>query len=136
MSIKDLERSFNNAISAFGNDGKIEDFYNFFDSDSLMINEDIPFILDKESYKDHTEFLRKNMNNLEWVIRKPTFQIFDNTTGLVTADLTVRGKPNDQGFRQRHSVLSCVCYLNDDKWKCGTLHTSTMLSHINHASPG
>ncbi len=135
MSVKNLERDFNKAISAFGKGGKIEDFYNFFDPQSLMINEDIPFILDKGSYKDHTEYLRNNMNNLEWVIRKPSFQVFD-TTGLITSDLTVRGKPNNQGFRQRHSVLSCVCYLTKGNWKCGTLHTSTMLSHINHASPG
>ena len=135
MNNETLENNFNKAISAFTNNGNIEDFYNFFDKESLMINEDIPFILDKESYKDHINFLKNNMSNLEWVIRKPVFQVFENT-GLITAELTIRGKPENQGFRQRHSVLSCVCYLSENNWKCATLHTSTLLSHINHASPG
>jgi hypothetical protein len=48
----------------------------------------------------------------------------------------VRGKPKNTGFRQRHGVLTAVCYWDGQRWRGANLHTSTLLSHIYHASPG
>ncbi|MDG2243306.1 MAG: nuclear transport factor 2 family protein [Rhodospirillaceae bacterium] len=135
MDTQTLERDFNNAFSVFTGEGNYEDFYGFFDPDALMISEDNPFIMDQIAFRDHMSFLASNMEILEWVLRQPTYQVF-NDTGLVTADLTVRGKPKSHGFRQRHSVLSAICYWNGSEWRGANLHTSTLLAHIYEMSPG
>lgn len=135
MNNKTLENQFNKAISIFTKQGNYSDFFDFFDEDALIVNEDVPFVLDKPSYQDHIEFLAASMQNLEWVIRRPEYLVFEDT-GLVTAELTVRGKPLNHGFRQRHCVLSAVCYWKDDKWHGANLHTSSLLSHIYEMSPG
>jgi hypothetical protein len=135
MNIQTLERDFNKAVSVFTDDGSYDDFYGFFDADALMVNEDNPFIMDQAAYQDHMSFLADSMDTLEWVIRQPTFQVFADT-GLVTAELTVRGKPKNDGFRQRHCVMSAVCYWNGSKWRAANLHTSTLLAHIYQMSPG
>ena len=135
MNKRTLEDQFNKAISVFTQKGEYQDFFDFFNEDALIVNEDIPFVLDKPSYQDHIKFLANSMQNLEWVLRRPEFHLFENT-GLVTADLTVRGKPTNAGFRQRHCVLSAVCYWKEAKWHGANLHTSSLLSHIYHMSPG
>lgn len=135
MDTQSLERAFSDALAVFTGTGTYDAFYDFFDDDALLVNEDIPFILDKTAYRDHMGFLDENMDTLEWVLRQPNYQVFGDT-GLVSAELTVRGKPKSQGFRQRHSVLTAVCYWDGTNWRGANLHTSTLLAHIYHMSPG
>ena len=135
MNEQSLQRDFTKALAVFTGDGTYDDFYQFFDSEALMVNEDNPFILDKDSYQDHITFLDSNMESLEWVLRETRYQVFGDT-GLISAELTVRGKPKSQGFRQRHSVLTAVCYWDGSQWRGANLHTSTLLAHIYQMSPG
>ncbi len=135
MDAQTLERDFSSALAVFTGDGSYDDFFAFFEDDALLVNEDIPFILDKDAYKDHMGFLAENMSMLEWIVREPRYQVYGDT-GIVSAELTVRGKPNNAGFRQRHSVMTAVCHWNGSAWRGANLHTSTLLAHIYHMSPG
>ena len=136
MNTDSLEQAFTGALSVVtGGEGNWDDFYGFFDETALFVNEDIPFVLDQAALQDHMGFIADGMDTLEWVLREPTYQVFGDT-GLISAELTVRGKPKSAGFRQRHSVLTAVCHWDGSTWRGVNLHTSTMLSHIYHMSPG
>jgi hypothetical protein len=135
MNQQTLEGDFSAALAVFTTGGKLEDFLGFFDDDALMVNEDTPFILDKASYRDHLNFLMSSIDRLEWAVRQPSFLAIDGS-GVVSAELTVRGKPKNTGFRQRHGVMTALCYWDGKRWRGAALHTSTLLAHIHHASPG
>jgi hypothetical protein len=135
MNQQTLEREFTAALAVFEGKGTLDAFLDFFDDEALMVNEDIPFVLDKTAYRDHLGFLAASIDKLEWVLHKPAYLVIDGSA-VVSAELTVRGKPKNAGFRQRHSVLTAVCHWDGKRWRGANLHTSTLLAHIHHASPG
>lgn len=138
MNQETLQSAFKAAFAVFWGAGAIEGFLAFIDDDALIIDEDNPFVLDKTAFKDHLDFhLGGNWEALGWKAWKPDFRIVGET-GLISSNFTLRGKPKDSGFRQRHGVISVVCHFDSGsrQWKAGTLHLSPLLSHIHHASPG
>jgi hypothetical protein len=134
MNRETLERDFMAAIAAFNAGGARAGFYDFIDDAALMVNEDIPFVLDKAAYRDHVEFLAASIDRMEWIIRAPRFRAADGS-GIVSAEMTARGVAKTAGFRQRHGVLTAVCAWDGQRWRAVNIHTSTLLAHIHHASP-
>lgn len=137
MDQQTLKRDFGAALAPFTSDGDIGSFFNFFADNAIVQMEDVPFLLDKTALKDQVAFVAEHMESLKWVLHRPEYKTF-GTTGIVSADLAIRGKPKSSGFRQRHCVLTAVCAWDADanKWRGLSLHTSTLDAHIHHASPG
>lgn len=134
MNQQTLERDFMAAIAAFNAGGARAGFYDFVDDAALMVNEDIPFVLDKAAYRDHIEFLAASIDRMEWIIRDPRYRVAEGS-GIVSAEMTARGVAKTAGFRQRHGVLTAVCAWSGQRWRAINIHTSTLLAHIYHASP-
>ncbi|HYC01928.1 MAG TPA: nuclear transport factor 2 family protein [Azospirillaceae bacterium] len=136
MDIETLGRGAAEALTAMTDRDRVEACLGFFRDDALFVLEDTPFILDKEGFRGHMAFHLGTA--WEWVELKtwrPDARIF-GATGLFTADFTLRGKPRNSGFRQRHGALSLVCHHDGQGWRGLKLHLSTLLSQIHEASPG
>ena len=132
-----LEQHWRKGFGPLWNKGGIDTLYDFFEDGALFVDEDNPFLLDKENFIDHLTFHRSGLwESVLWRSREERFQVF-GTTGLVSCDFTTRGKPTDAGFRQRHGVCTVTCRWDDDagQWRGVCLHLSTLLSHINACAP-
>ena len=137
MDTGTLEKDWRAAFAPLWNEGKIETTLNFFDDSALFVDEDNPFLLDKENFADHLAFHGSGLwESALWRSREERFQVF-GTTGLVSCDFTFRGKPKDAGFRQRHGVCTVTCRWDATagQWRGACLHLSTLLSHTNACSP-
>lgn len=137
MDKQSLERDFGAALKPFTGEADMTHFFDFFADNALVQLEDIPFLLDNSALQDQVAFVTGHMESLKWIIHRPDYKVF-GTTGVVSADLAIRGKPKSSGFRQRHCVLTAVCHWDsaENRWRGLSLHTSTLDAHIHHASPG
>ena len=137
MNADKLESDFRAAFGLFWGDGTREAFYDFFDDEALMVDEDNPNVLDKRAFVDHVNFhLDGAWESIEWKPYEPTFRVFGET-GVITTYFTLRGKPTDAGFRIRHGLCSVTCYWDrgSDHWRAMTLMLDPLMGHIKNASP-
>jgi hypothetical protein len=136
MDATTLEAAFQKAFAVFHGKGTTTDFFAFLDDAGYMIDEDVPFVLDKSQFREHVEFHMSGMwSSLEAVPREPRFTVV-GTTGVISANLTIRGKPRDSGFRLRHCLMSLVCYWDGGQWRALSLNIDPLSGHIVDASPG
>jgi hypothetical protein len=136
MDAASLEAAFRSAFAVFWGKGKVEDFYGFFEEAALMIDEDTPFLLSKEQFVEHVNFhLNGLWSSLEWIPRAPECAVF-GTTGLISTNFTLRGKPRDAGFRLRHGLCTAVCQWDGKAWRGLSLNIGVLTGHIVDASPG
>ncbi|RME64357.1 MAG: hypothetical protein D6782_08445 [Alphaproteobacteria bacterium] len=138
MDRQSLKIDFETALAAFGTSQSPAGFLAFIDEDALIIDEDNPFIQDKKAFAANLAFhLGGQWEKLALRAWNAAFQVIGET-GVVTSYFTLRGKPKDAGFRQRHGVMSLVCHFDtrSGHWHAGAMHLSPLLSHIHHASPG
>jgi hypothetical protein len=136
MNAASLETAFREAFGVFWGEGTIERFYDWFDDDAFLIDEDTPFVLSKALFREHVDFhLAGQWTKLEWKPREPKFEVI-GTTGLISAYFTLRGKPKDSGFRLRHGVCTVLCHWDGTRWRAGMLNIDPLLGHIVDASPG
>jgi hypothetical protein len=130
-----LQADFESAFAVFRGNGSIDDLYAFFDDAGFMIDEDVPFLLDKAQFREHLGFhLSGVWSKLEWIAREPRFDVW-GTTGVVSAYFTLRGKPRDAGFRLRHGLCTVGCYWDGQRWRGATLNLDPLSGHIEDASP-
>ncbi|MEL7027644.1 MAG: nuclear transport factor 2 family protein, partial [Pseudomonadota bacterium] len=97
--------------------GDLDSFYGYLHEDCRIIDEDIPFILTKDDFKDHIDFhVRGTWDSFSWQARAPQFAVF-GATGVVGGYATFRGKPTDAGFRQRHMAITQGWARTRDGWR-------------------
>lgn len=123
-------------FAAFGDANAGDAFLAFFDARAMFVDEDNPVPMDKAGFTDHLGFRRSVWESVTlhpWNHVVKTF----GSTGLVTGHFTLRGKPKNAGFRQRHGNFSVVCAWDagSGEWRGVKLHLSPLQSHIHHASP-
>lgn len=138
MDKTSLERDWRAAFAPLTGGGDRQRFLNFFDPAARFVDEDNPFIMDYGQFADHLAFHGSGIwESFTWKPRDPVVQVF-GSTGLVSGNFTLRGKPADAGYRQRHGVFTVVCAYDAARksWTGLCLHFSPMLSHIHSNSPG
>ena len=102
MDIQSLEAAFH-AWKDGLNTGDLDAFWQAFDAEAEILDEDFPWRMDLDDFKDHIAFHAggKGMwESFEWKPREMHFKVFGET-GHVSGFSTFRGKPRDAGFRQR-----------------------------------
>ena len=106
MDIQSLEAAFH-AWKDGLNTGDLDAFWQAFDTEAEILDEDFPWRMDLDDFKDHIAFHAggKGMwESFEWKPREMHFKVFGET-GHVSGFSTFRGKPRDAGFRQRFMWL-------------------------------
>ena len=102
------------------NTGDLDAFWQAFDAEAEILDEDFPWRMDLDDFKDHIAFHAggKGMwESFEWKPRETHFKVFGDT-GHVSGFSTFRGKPRDAGFRQRfiqlgqQQCLAGPCFAN------------------------
>jgi hypothetical protein len=101
----------------------------------MLIDEDPPFLLDKDQAKDHVAFHAAGLwTQREWAFRVARFDVF-GSTGLISAAFTLRGKPVDSGFRLRHGLLTISCAWRNGERQALVANFGPLSGHIVDASP-
>ncbi len=122
------------------NEGNLEKFYDFFDEDSEILDEDYPWRMDKSEFIDHINFHAFGGGQgvwefFEWVPREVNYKVW-GSTGHISGFSTFRGKPKDSGFRQRFMGFTITFHHDVDRWKLVCWHQSVLAGRIDGASPG
>ena len=138
MNEASLREAFAKTFDGFRRAESKAAFLSFFDERALFVDEDNPVPMDKAGFADHLDFHTSGVwESIGWKPRDEAVKVF-GTTGLVTGHFTVRGKPKNAGFRQRHGNFSVICAW-DASSRSGRglkLAQSPLLSHRHHMAPG
>ena len=119
------------------NSGDLDAFWQAFDAEAEILDEDFPWRMDLDDFKDHIAFHAggKGMwEAFEWKPREMHFKVFGET-GHVSGFSTFRGKPRDAGFRQRFMGFTLTWVYRDGAWKLVCWHQSPLIGRILEASP-
>lgn len=101
---------------------------------ALVIDHDVPFLLDRAEFADHLAFHAAHWERVETRFHDLRIAVHD-TTGIVSAYFVERGKPRGAGFRLRAGYCTAVCARQDGRWQALGLHTSPIIGQITDASP-
>jgi ketosteroid isomerase-like protein len=135
-STQDLEATFAAWTKAL-NTGDLNAFWEAFDEECDVLDEDFPWCMSKEDFVDHINFHAGGKGlweSFEWKPREVRFRVIGDT-GHVRGFATFRGKPRDAGFRQRFMGFTHTWVRQDGKWKLICWHQSVLLGRIVGASP-
>ena len=133
---QDLEAAFN-AWKDGLNKGDLDTFWQAFDEEAEILDEDFPWRMNKEEFIDHINFHAGGKGlweSFEWRPRDLHFRVIGDT-GHVSGFATFRGKPRDAGFRQRFMGFTHTWVQRDGRWRLVCWHQSPLLGRIIGASP-
>ena len=117
------------------NTGDLDAFWHAFDDQAEVLDEDYPWRMDLDDFKDHIAFHSAGLwEAFEWRPRETRFKVFGET-GHVSGFSTFRGKPRDAGFRQRFMGFTQTWVHDARGWKLICWHQSPLLGRILEASP-
>ena len=94
------------------NEGDLDAFWSAFDDDAEILDEDYPWRMTKEEFRDHIDFHAGGdglWEHFKWLPREVNVKVW-GTTGHVSGFATFRGKPRDAGFRQRFMGFTQTWY--------------------------
>ena len=116
--------------------GDLEGFYGLIAPDAVIMDEDLPFRVDRAGFQDHIAF--HGPGNWEGFAWKPQDMRFveHGTTGVVVGFAMFRGKPKDAGFRLRPMMFSQGWARTAQGWRVTTWHQSPVIGHVSAPSPG
>ena len=133
-------KSLENAFEAWSrglNTGDLDAFWEAFDAEAEILDEDFPWRMSLDDFKDHINFHAGGKGlweSFEWKPREVRFKVFGQT-GHVSGFSTFRGKPRDAGFRQRFMGFTLTWVYGDGSWKLVCWHQSPLIGRITDASP-
>jgi len=132
---KTLEQTFTDLTQALAT-GDLEGFYGLILPDAVIMDEDLPFRVDRAGFQDHISF--HGPDNWEGFAWKPSHVSFvsKGTSGAVAGYSMFRGKPRDAGFRLRPMMFSQSWVQKGDLWRLASWHQSPIIGHVSHQSPG
>ena len=119
------------------NEGDLDAFWSAFDDDAEILDEDYPWRMTKEEFRDHLDFHAGGnglWEHFKWLPREVNVKVW-GTTGHVSGFATFRGKPRDAGFRQRFMGFTQTWYHAGGVWRQVCWHQSPLLGRIVGASP-
>lgn len=130
-----LEQAFNALVAALGR-GDLPGFYRLIMPDAAIIDEDLPFRVDRAGFEEHIGFHTSGIwEGFAW---KPYAVRFaeQGTTGVVAGFAMFRGKPKDAGFRLRPTLFSQGWVRLVEGWRVASWQQSTVVGHVSNQSPG
>jgi hypothetical protein len=130
-----LDAAFASLVAALGR-GDLLGFYNLILPDAAIIDEDLPFRVDRAGFEDHIVFHTSGIwEGFAW---KPYSVRFaeEGSTGVAAGFAMFRGKPKDSGFRLRPTLFSQGWVRTPAGWRVASWQQSTIVGHVTGQSPG
>lgn len=134
MSETTLDAAFAALANALAT-GDLPGFYGMMATDSVILDEDIPFRVDRAGFQAHIDFhVGGTWESFAW---KPTHVRFAQAgdTGAVVGFAMFRGKPKDAGFRLRPMQFSQGWARQNGRWMLVSWHQSPIVGHVTQQSP-
>jgi hypothetical protein len=115
--------------------GDLEGFYGAMLGDAVILDEDLPFLVDKKGFQDHIAFHGPaNWDGFAWKPRDIRVAVA-NGAGSVVGFAMFRGKPKDAGFRLRPMMFSQGWAWMEGRWRMASWHQSPIIGHVSQQSP-
>lgn len=134
MDIRSLEAAFRQGFGIFLAAGSREQLLAFLDDRALIIDQDLPFVMNKAQYQDHLDFHLASWESGRLLPYETRYQV-EGDTGIVSTAFSIRGKPKGSGFRLRHGLATVVCHHDQRGWRAVSVTFDPLLGHIDGASP-
>lgn len=130
-----LEEAFGKLVAALAG-GDLAGFYGLISSDAVIMDEDLPFRVDRAGFEQHIAF--HGPGNWEGFAWKPQQIRFaeQGATGVAVGFAMFRGKPRDAGFRLRPMLFSQGWANTPEGWRVTSWHQSPVIGHVSAQSPG
>jgi ketosteroid isomerase-like protein len=135
MTTTELEAAFGRLANALAT-GDLDGFYAMMAPDAVILDEDIPFRVDRAGFQAHIDFHVSGVwEGFAW---KPTQMRYAQSgdTGAVVGFSMFRGKPVGAGFRLRPMQFSQGWARRDGQWQLVSWHQSPIVGHVTQQSPG
>lgn len=134
MSVESLESAFNDLADALAT-GDLDRFYGLMLSDAVIMDEDLPFRVDRAGFQSHISFhLGGIWEGFAWKPDRVTFAT-KGDSGTVAGFSMFRGKPRDAGFRLRPMLFSQGWVRAEGEWRLASWHQSPVVGHVQQQSP-
>lgn len=130
-----LDAAFASLVAALGK-GDLPGFYGLILPDAAIIDEDLPFRVDRSGFEEHITFHTSGIwEGFAW---KPYSVRFAEvgSTGVAAGFAMFRGKPKDSGFRLRPTLFSQGWIRTPQGWRVASWQQSTVVGHVTNQSPG
>lgn len=132
---QELEQAFERLVEALAA-GDLEGFYGAIEPTAVIMDEDLPFRVDRASFQDHISFHGPgNWEGFAWKPQQVRFRTH-GSTGLAVGFAMFRGKPRDAGFRLRPMMFSQSWSRRAEGWRVSAWHQSPIVGHVSEQSPG
>lgn len=129
-----LESAFADLVQALAS-GNVDRFFGFMHADAIIVDEDLPFRVDRAGFQAHISFHGPDIwENFAWKPHNPRFQVAQST-GVVVGFANFRGKPRDSGFRLRPMMFSQSWHRGAQDWQLVGWHQSPIIGHVSEQSP-
>jgi ketosteroid isomerase-like protein len=135
MAQSSLANAFDALVGALAK-GDLDGFYGVMAQDAVILDEDLPFRVDKAGFQAHIAF--HGPDNWEGFAWKPTHvqMTEQGSTGMVMGFAMFRGKPRGAGFRLRPMQFSQGWVRRKSGWQLISWHQSPIIGHVTRQSPG
>lgn len=131
----ELESAFAALVAALGR-GDLDGFYNLILPDAFIVDEDLPFRVDRDGFRDHIAFHTSGVwDGFAW---KPYDVRFSRAgdAGVSAGFAMFRGKPRDSGFRLRPMLFTQGWARTPQGWRVASWQQSPVVGHVTNQSPG
>lgn len=116
--------------------GDLDGFYGVMLPDAAIMDEDLPFRVDRAGFQAHISFHGPlNWEGFAWRPQDVRF-VRAGTTGAAAGSAMFRGKPRDAGFRLRPMLFSQGWSLEPQGWRLASWQQSPVIGHVTRQSPG
>jgi ketosteroid isomerase-like protein len=131
----DLEKAFAALTNALAT-GDLEGFYGVMLPDAVIMDEDLPFRVDRAGFRAHIDFHTTDIwQGFAWLPSGMRYAVAGDA-GVVTGFAMFRGKPRDSGFRLRPMLFSQGWTRTGNAWRLASWHQSPVVGHVSNQSPG
>ena len=133
--MNELEQAFRSLENALAT-GDLDAFYGHILADAVIMDEDLPFRVDRAGFQEHIAFhLNSTWEGFSWKPHHVRVQQQGNT-GVAAGFAMFRGKPRDAGFRLRPMMFSQGWIKLPEGWRMSSWHQSPIIGHVSAQSPG
>ncbi len=116
--------------------GDLAGFFGLIAPDAVIMDEDLPFRVDRAGFQDHISFHGPgNWDGFAWKPHDMTF-VERGSVGVAAGFAMFRGKPKDAGFRLRPMMFTQGWALTPEGWRVTSWHQSPVIGHVSAQSPG
>jgi SnoaL-like domain len=131
----ELQTAFQSLVDALAN-GDLDGFYGLMLPEAMIMDEDLPFRVDKAGFQAHIAFHGPDIwEGFAWKPSHTRFAVARDT-GVVTGFAMFRGKPRDAGYRLRPMLFSQGWTRSSIGWRLASWQQSPVIGHVTAQSPG